>query len=102
MYAGPTPFALAEGTAHCRTLILPAAMAANDGLIEIGHFSRREVYRVVVACNLDLRSRELTTNRVPNPAAGKEHAFKTLCPVGDLPRGPIVLRERSRGIAEHA
>ena len=101
MYVAPTPFALAEGTAHHRTLILPADMPADDDLVEIGRLTRREVERMVVAYNFDLRSNDLTTTLVPNPTAGTEHAFKAYRLEGD-PVGPIVLRERSREIAERA
>ena len=41
MYVAPTPFALAEGTAHRRTLILPADMSVDDDLVEIGRLTRR-------------------------------------------------------------
>lgn len=99
MYVAPTPFALAEGTAHRRTLILPAGMQADDDLVEIGRLTRREVDRMVVAYNFDLRSNELTTTLVPNPTAGTEHTFSVYRLEGD-PVGPIVLHERSREIAE--
>lgn len=99
MYVAPTPFALAEGTAHRRTLILPADMPADDDLVEIGRLTRREVDRMVVAYKFDLRSNDLTTTLVPNPSAGTEHAFRAYRLQGD-PVGPIVLRERSREIAE--
>lgn len=99
MYVAPTPFALAEGTAHRRTLILPADMPTDDDLVEIGRLTRREVDRMVVAYKFDLRSNDLTTTLVPNPSAGTEHAFRAYRLEGD-PVGPIVLRERSREIAE--
>lgn len=99
MYVAPTPFALAEGTAHHRTLILPATMQADDDLLEIGRLTRREVDRMVVAYNFDLRSNELSTTLVPNPTAGTEHTFKAYRLEGD-PVGPITLRERSREMAE--
>ena len=99
MYVAPTPFALAEGTAHRRTLILPADMPADEDLVEIGRLTRREVDRMVVAYKFDLRSNDLTTTLVPNPSAGAEHAFRAYRLQGD-PVGPIVLRERSREIAE--
>ena len=65
MYVAPTPFALADGTAHHRTLILPAGMPADDDLVEIERLTRREVDRMVVAYNFDLRSNDLTTTLVP-------------------------------------
>lgn len=76
MYVAPTPFALADGTAHHRILILPAGMPADDDLVEIERLTRREVDRMVVAYKFDLRSNDLTTTIVPNPSAGTEHIFK--------------------------
>ena len=99
MYVAPTPFALAEGTAHRRTLILPADMPVDADLIEIAAFTRREVDRMVVAYSFDLRTNELDTTLVPNPNAGKEHVFKAYRVAGD-PIEAITLRERSREIAE--
>ncbi len=99
MYVAPTLFALASGTAHHRTLILPANMTVDSDFVEIGHLTRYEVDHIVVAYNFDLRTNDLTTSFIPNPTAGVEHAFKAYCLEGD-PSGPIVLRERSREIAE--
>ena len=101
MYVAPTPFALAEGTAHHHTLILPADMPVDDDLIEIATLTRREVERMVVAYNFDLRSNELKATLVPNPTAGTEHVFKVYRLQGD-PIAPVVLRERSREIAKQA
>lgn len=98
MYVARTPFALAEGTAHRRTLILPAGMQADDDLAEIGRIARREVGRIVVAYNFALQSNELTTTLVPNPTSGPEHAFKAYRLEGD-PVGPVVHHARSRKIA---
>ena len=101
MYVAPTPFALADGTAHRRTLILPANMPVDDDLVQIERLTRREVDRIVVAYNFDLRSNELATTLVPNPTAGTEHVFQAYRLEGD-PVGPLVLRERSREIAERS
>lgn len=101
MYVAPTPFALADGTAHQRTLILPADMSVDEDLTEIATLTRREVDRMVVAYSFDLRSNELTTTLVPNPSAGTEHVFKAYRLQGD-PTAPVTLRERSRRIAEQA
>ena len=101
MYVAPTPFALADGTAHHRTLILPADMPVDGDLFEIATLVRREVERMAVAYNFDLRSNELRTTLVPNPTAGTEHVFKAYRFQGD-PIAPVRLRERSRRIAEQA
>ena len=99
MYVAPTPFALAEGTAHHRTLILPAEMNVEDGVFEISTLTRREVERGVGAYTFDLRSNELDTTLVENPNAGREHVFKVYRADGD-PEAPVSLRERSRALAE--
>ena len=95
MYVAPTPFALAKGTAHHRTLILPADMRVENDLIEVAVLTRREVNRVVVAYNFDLRTNELNTMTVPNPSAGREHIFKAYRVSGD-PTEPVTLYERFR------
>ena len=76
-------------------------LAVDDDLIEIAKLTRREVERMVVAYNFDLRSNELTTELVPNPNAGREHVFKAHRMDGD-PLTPVKLVERSREKAELA
>ena len=95
MYVAPTPFALAEGTAHHRTLILPVEMDMEVGLSEISTLTRREAKRIVVAYTFDLRSNELDTALVKNPNAGREHVFKVYRAEGD-PDALVSLRARSR------
>jgi len=85
MYVAPTPFALAEGTVHYRTLIVPASHEVDTDLIEVGTLTRREVDEVVVAYSFDLRTNEMQTERVPNPSAGQEHVFKAYRVAGDPP-----------------
>ena len=99
MYVAPTPFALVEGAAHHRTLILPVGMVADQDLIEIATITRREVKRMVGAYSFDLRKNELKTSLVPNPSAGKEHIFKAYRLKGD-PLTPVELVERSREKAD--
>ena len=91
MYVAPTPFALAEGTAHRRTLILPADMPVASELIEVGVLTRREVEYMVVAYQFDLRTNELDTTLVRNPNAGCEHVFKAWRVNGD-PEEQVTLR----------
>jgi hypothetical protein len=95
MYVAPTPFALAEGTAHQRTLILPAAQPVGADMVEVGSLERKEVARVVVAYSFDLRSNKLQTELVDNPNAGKVHAFKAYRLPGD-PTEKLKLRELSK------
>ena len=95
MYVAPTPFSLAEGTAHCRTLILPEGTKVDDDLTEIAELKRSEVERVVVAYNFDLRTNEMQITLVDNPNAGLEHNFVAYRVKGDSTE-PVILRERSR------
>ena len=84
MYVAPTPFALVDGTAHNRTLILPERMPVDDNLFEIATLTRREATHEVVAYRFDMRSNELNIELVPNPDSGKEHVFKVYRINGDL------------------
>ena len=99
MYVAPTPFALAEGTAHQRTLIVPADHPVDDDLIEVGSLLRREVEEVVVAYSFDLRTNELKTEMVKNPNSGREHHFKAYRVINDSSK-PVVLRDRSTVLLE--
>ncbi|MHB8388895.1 MAG: hypothetical protein ACYDBH_04840 [Acidobacteriaceae bacterium] len=99
MYVAPTPFALAENTAHRRTLIVPEGHAVDDDLVEVGTLGRREVDQVVVAYSFDLQANEIATTNVPNPSAGREHAFKAYRVPGD-PADAVTLRARNRVLAE--
>jgi len=101
MYVCPTPFALADGTAHRRTLILPADHPVDAGLVEIGSLTRREVEQMIVAYSFDLRTNHLATTTVPNPNAGREHVFKVYRAEGD-PTDPVTLREANRVLEELA
>ena len=83
MYVAPTPFALAGGTAHRRTLILPADHAVDDDLTEVGTLVRREVDRAVAAYSFDLLANEIETKYVDNPNAGRIHAFTAYRAPGD-------------------
>ena len=83
MYVAPTPFALAEGTAHYRTLILPEHHVVDEDIIKVGTLRRREVDQVVVAYSFDLRTNEMATEDIPNPHAGREHLFNAYRVVND-------------------
>ena len=93
MYVAPTPFALAEGTAHRRTLIVPEDHKVDTDLVEVGTLIRREVNEVVVAYSFDLRTNEIGTTQVPNPGAGREYVFKAYRCTGD-PADDVTLRAR--------
>ena len=76
MYVVPTPFRLAEGLAHQRTLILPSDLEPGHGFVEVGELIRREAENLIVAYTFDLRTNDLRTQRVSNPNAGQEHRFR--------------------------
>ena len=99
MYVAPTPFALAEGTAHRRTLILPEAHEVDADLVEVGTLTRHEVDQAVVAYRFDLRTNEIATTHVPNPSAGREHVFRSYR-VADDPTDAVTLRTRSQVLAD--
>src|SRR5262245_28149076 len=69
MYVAPTPFALVEGTAHRRTLILPASENPGREFVSVGTLRRKEVDNVVTTYQFDLRTNELKTKTAPNPNA---------------------------------
>lgn len=76
MYVAPTPFALVDGAAHRRTLIVPEDHKVDDSLVEVGTLVRREVDEVVVSYSFNLQTNDIATSNIPNPNAGREHVFK--------------------------
>jgi hypothetical protein len=101
MYVAPTPFALTDGTAHRRTIILPESEAVDANMTEVGTLVRTEVESVVTAYQFDLKTNELQTTLVPNPNAGTQHIFKAYRLEGDS-LDPVTLRDRTRVTAELA
>ena len=93
VYVAPTPFALVEGTAHRRTLIVPEDHNVDTDLVEVGTLIRREVDEVVVAYSFDLRTNDIGTTQVPNPGAGREHVFKAYRCAGE-PADGVTLSAR--------
>ena len=91
MYVAPTPFALADGTANRRTLIIPKDHKVDDDLVEVGTLVRREVDEIVIAYSFDLIQNEIATTHVPNPNAGCEHVFKAYR-INDDPCESVSLR----------
>ncbi len=75
MYVAPTPFALTEGSTGLMTLILPEYFPRDDRYQVVGNLTRVEAETLVVGYNFDLRTNELCAERIPNPAAGKQHRF---------------------------
>jgi len=101
MYVAPPPFALTDGTAHRRTIILPESEAVDANMTEVGTLVRTEVESVVTAYQFDLKTNELQTTLVPNPNAGTQHIFKAYRLEGDS-LDPVTLRDRTRVTAELA
>lgn len=99
MYVAPTPFALAEGTAHRRTLILPADEPVEADLVQVGRLLRREADQIVAAYSFDLRTRQLETPMIPNPGAGHVHVFTAYRVVND-PAEPVTMRDKRQVLAE--
>lgn len=75
MYVVPTPFHLLEGVAHMQTLILPADNKPASGFTEVGRFNRVESKELIIGYAFDLKQNELVAKKVPNPGAGRTHAF---------------------------
>lgn len=99
MYVAPTPFALAEGTAHRCTLILPEAENPGSGFSNVGVLRRREVEQLVVAYHFDLRNNVLNTEIAPNPNAMREHVFVAYRLDGD-PNDPVSLKSHEVVLSE--
>lgn len=99
MYVAPTPFALAEGTAHRCTLIVPESEKPGGDFFEVGKLVRQEVDQLVVAYEFDLQKNNLTTKLAPNPSAGKKHNFVAYRLNGD-PADPVTLKSRERVLKE--
>ena len=91
MYVAPTPYGLLDGVAHHQTLIIPSNVLVPDGFKEVGTIVRTEVDELVVKYAFDLRNNALSTERVPNPNAGHEHAFRALR-LNDGLNTPVTLR----------
>ncbi len=99
MYVAPTPFALAEGTAHRRTLILPASDKPGGDFVRVGTLRRKEVTDIVIKYQFDLRTNEIRTTTAPNVNAGREHIFFAYRLKGD-PTDHVILRSREKVTTE--
>lgn len=91
MYVAPTPFGLLEGVAHHQTLIVPFDTIVPDGFKEVGVIIRKEADELVVKYAFDLRNNDLNIERVRNPNAGREHAFRAFRLTDGL-NTPVALR----------
>lgn len=75
MYVVPTPFHLAEGLAHNKTLILPANIKPGKDFILVGELQREEAIELIVGYSFDLKTNIIIPRKVPNPGVGKKHNF---------------------------
>ena len=75
MYVAPTPFALTDGTAGQRTLILPSNAEVDARLESRGELVRVETSHLLVGYDADLRENTLSPRFIDNPSAGREHRF---------------------------
>ncbi|MCH8047258.1 MAG: hypothetical protein IID44_26450 [Planctomycetes bacterium] len=75
MYVAPTPFGLATGAAHHHTLILPKSFPVMSEWRKVGTLIRREADTLIVGYSFDLTTNQLIARTIPNPGAGREHAF---------------------------
>jgi hypothetical protein len=75
MYVAPTPFAIADGLTGTRTLLVLASWKPPAGFKKVGDVIRVEAPRLVVGYEFDLKTNSIIAKTVPNPAAGREHAF---------------------------
>ena len=94
MYVSPTPFALTEGTAAQRTLVLPHGIQPDARLEPVGTLLRVEATTLVVGYEFDLRANKLTPRHIANPRAGTRHVFIAYRPRGtDGP--PVTMKAAS-------
>ena len=75
MYVVPTPFILTDGTIGTKTLIVPNDFTPDERFVKVGDLVRTEAKELVVGYNFDLRSNELTMEKISNPGAGSAHYF---------------------------
>ncbi len=75
MYVAPTPFGIATGLAHARTLILPESFTVTEKFECVGTLIRKETTELIVGYSFDLRTNTLQPTTVPNPSTGREHRF---------------------------
>ncbi|HCL5322371.1 TPA: hypothetical protein N2G48_000929 [Salmonella enterica] len=75
MYVAPTPFALTQGTTGLMTLILPDNFVSDSRFQKVGELVRTEAESLVVGYNFDLRTNELSSERIVNPSAGTKRKF---------------------------
>ena len=83
MYVAPTPFALLEGAANHRTLVLPKHVPVDGDFVKIDTLTRYYIDSMIVNYKFDLQSNELETGIAPNPNAGETRDFNAYRLDGD-------------------
>jgi hypothetical protein len=76
MYVAPTPFVLTDGMAGLITLILPDNQKTDERFKCVGELSRIEAENTIVEYHFDLRNNKISSKKIKNNNAGKEHKFK--------------------------
>jgi hypothetical protein len=92
MYVAPTPFAIAEGTSHQQTLIIPDGVTIPANLQLVGKLTRIEADNLIVGYEFDLRNNQLRAETVANPEAGRAHVFNAWRASG-APSAPVTIRK---------
>jgi len=67
---------LVDGIAHDCTLVLPAATKVGTGFAPVGDLLRVEADEVIIGYAFDLKTNALSPEKIKNPMAGKQHAFR--------------------------
>lgn len=75
MYVVPTPLSLTTGTTGVYTLVLPRDFPKDERFEAVGNLTRIEANELVVGYSFDLRTNELTADRITNSSNGQEHHF---------------------------
>lgn len=75
MYVPRTVYALAEGLAGRRTLIVPADITVDPELDSVGQLERIETDDLIKSYSFDLQTNRLIVETIANPRAGTRHTF---------------------------
>lgn len=95
MYVCATPYALAEGTTGHATLILEDGQGNIPAQLTcVGQLQRVEASEVVTGYSFDLKSNTLSSDKEPNPNAGRARTFLAYQVVGQT-GNPVTLASRN-------
>lgn len=99
MYVIPTPYSIALGLAHNKTLILPADIVLDDEFEVVGNLCRKEAPELLTGYSFDLITNNIISSRIANPNAGREHHFKAWR-LGRHPMADVRMRSIKEIVAE--